>query len=1833
MSISKTTFLLSIVAFFSIVKINAQLSQKHFIPPLTYADEGSSRPNDQYIYISTPSSQNVSYTITQVGSNDDITGVVSKDTPQEITIGNGPSQLFVAPNQTSNVHNDKGYIVEATGGQIYVSIRVRAGGNNSQAGALVSKGSAALGTVFRAGMFTNENPQSNYLNFISVMATEDNTLVNFSDLPTGIAIENFNGGANIPDITLNEGESYIVATNANTNTTNRDGLIGTLIQSNKNIVVNSGSANGSFGTGGARDYGLDQIVDFSKVGTEYIFVRGSGTDQWENVLIVAHEDDTEIRVENNAIDIINSGEFRVIEGDLYSNNDNMYVETSKPVFAYQGIGGLGNNGQPSEANQGMFFVPPLSCESRGNVDNIAQIDRIGGGTFTGGVTIVANSDATILINGNPINTFNPIGPNTVTGNADYVTYKVTGLTGNISVESSEELYCAYFNQNGAATSGSFYSGFLTAPEINFNTSVMALGNCIPNVTLEASNTTLFDSFKWEYFNEITGIWETRSTANAYTPIETEPGRYRLVGNIICNPGEDFISTEIPVSICPDDYDGDLIIDNLDVDLDNDGILNCDESIGDANVNLTNINAPVIIFTDNTTNNTTTSIFTASESTNNFTGDNLGNFQSVITPVTDSNLSYQLNFAQNVNIKFSQNTANNHTISEGEYFIVKIGPNNKNITLLDPDDQLLVDTNFDNEFENNITQISASEIRFQYKENLNGADATFQFVANQVDEFNFEHQSVNLTASSTFNGNVKLTCFSLDSDGDGIENMLDLDSDNDGIPDIIEASGLEIILVGTDTNLDGLDDVFTTTNNLDSDVDGIPNYIDIDADNDGIFDTTEAGHNLDLNFDGFIDNANSLVGANGLVDNLETNPDAKVLSLNYVVRNTDGDLEPDFTELDADNDNCFDTNEAGFTDANDDGILDSTVFTVDANGKVLNNSDGYTNPNSNYTTSAPINITTPFTDVIFCEDGTDSIEIETTADGFQWEVSLDNGATFNTITNNATYNGATTNSLQITNTPIAFNNQQYRVVLNRTGNSCPFTSNAITLFINQKPVVASEVDLLQCDNDLDQISTINLTQAENFISTDAANQDFEYFETETQAIAGNDVISDPLRYPVDTAGEAWVRTISNAGCFAISKIILQVDASDDVEYNREFAGVCDDFLQADGTDGPLNNDTDGITNFDFSESRNEILNFFPATLRPSLTVSYFETQEDRTTVINAITDISNYRNTNFPSNNVRQTIFFKITNINNNACSGTGELFLRTIPVPMATTVSNLELCDDNEDGMNTNGIVQNFNLENQTTAILGTQDAADFTVTYHLTATDANTGKASIASPFENTVANSQEIFVRVTNNVTGCYTSQTSFNVIVNPVPVANFVSDLEVCDDNSDGSARNGFSKSIDLESQTTTILGNQDLSNHTVTYHRSLADAQSGNLPLMSPYTNLAPNRETIFVRIVNNTTGCANGISNFDVLVNPEPTFNPVSNLSFCDDAIDGDDANGIIQNIDLDSQIPALLGNAQDPDDFIVTFHNSPANASSGADAILSPYTNTLSTETIFVRIQNKATFCVNDDATFDVIVNPLPDFSVTSPQIVCLNNTPLTISAENPGEIYTYEWTDMAGNVVGDSQTLDVVVGGNYTVTATTTNGTNCSRTEIISVNESNPAILLPEFVTVVDEGNNIGSENNLSVNIDVINNNLGIGDYQFALRNDDDNTTTLFQDEPIFENLAGGIYTIIVNDKNGCSPDTTLQISVLQFPKFFTPNGDGVNDTWVVKGANKAFYPNSSINIFNRFGKLVAQIPLESGGWNGTFNGKLLSSDDYWYNITLIPADTSKPTIHKKGNFSLLRR
>jgi gliding motility-associated-like protein len=806
-----------------------------------------------------------------------------------------------------------------------------------------------------------------------------------------------------------------------------------------------------------------------------------------------------------------------------------------------------------------------------------------------------------------------------------------------------------------------------------------------------------------------------------------------------------------------------------------------------------------------------------------------------------------------------------------------------------------------------------------------------------------------------------------------------------------------------------------------------------------------------------------------------------------------------------------------------------------------------------------------------------------------------------------------------------NNNDPTLCYTVSDDSASSTFKSFELIVDPLPVVNTGVEINYCIVTGDPNPTVDLTQAENQISS-TTNASFEYFKD----LAGTDLILDPVSYPPvgNVLQSVYVKVISDQGCARdLVELVLNIGETPNNSFDDLVAIECDDFLDQDGNDTPaMNDDTDNITNFSLD------LTAIIAAINPPINteVFFYESTSDRNSNSNNIPDLTNYRNN--PTNiditvvpdGIRFPIYYKILSTINNDCEGIGQFYLQINQVPTVNPYGDLILCDDGDDGDFVNGIVQTFDLESQTPIILGTQDPLNFTVSYHLTDLDALSGASPImnTSMYENITPNLQTIYVRVTNNTTGCFTNHTSFDLIVNPLPIANFVDDLEICDDNTDGSAQNGFSQSFDLELQTAGILGTQDPTQFSVTYHASLADAQAGTLPLGSPFSNSVPFSQIIYARVYNSLTGCANGISNFNAIVNPEPTTENASNLSYCDDDSDGDDTNGFVQNIDLDSQITDILGPLQDPDDFNVTFHETQTDATDGTDALSSPYTNTTANQqTIYVRVENKDTGCVNDDFTFDVIVNPLPKFKVTSPQIVCLSGPPLTLFIENPDAVYDYVWTAPNGEE-SFGEEITITSGGLYTVTATTTNGTGCTRTREIQVNESIVATITEADVTIVDD-----SDNN-SITIDPTN--LGIGDYQYALINEN-GLQTAFQDIPVFENLSGGFYTIVVQDKNGCRPDANLIVSVIEYPKFFTPNNDGINDTWAIKGANSTFYPSAQINIFNRFGKIVAQIDVDNPGWDGTYGGKRLPSDDYWFSIMLV--DRNGNARERKGNFSMLRR
>ncbi|GAA3618601.1 T9SS type B sorting domain-containing protein [Flavivirga jejuensis] len=1682
----------------------SQLSNKHYIPPLTNANFNSAFPEDQYIYLSTPSTSDIAYTITPIGQASSITGILSSTNPAIIPLGSGNGQLFMLSSQTSTVTNNKGYIIEATG-SVYASIRVNAG---AQAGALVSKGLSALGTTFRIGSFTNENPQDNFLSFVSVMATENNTQIRFDDLPSGLIIENYSGPTPVIT-TLNEGESYTIAISSDATSINRDGLIGCLVSSDKPIVVNCGSANGSFHNGNGRDYGIDQIVDVTKVGTEYIFVKGDGSNNWENILIVAHTNNTTISINGNAsIATINAGDYYVIEGGQYSTSGNMYVQTSQPVFAYQGIGADPN----SEANQGMFFVPPLSCEARGDLDNIANINNIGSTNYTGGITLITKIGATVTVTSSTSGNVAIGSPSAVTGKSDYITYKVTGLSGNISVQSTDELYCAYYNQNDTATSGSFYSGFPSAPEINFDLTFTPLGICIPNATLEISNMSNFSSIEW-YHDDGTGFVGTGNNTSQFVP--SVSGTYKAIGILICS-GDPLESLEVPVSICPDDVDVDGIIDNIDIDNDNDGILNCVESYGDYDINLSNTaSGSISIGGGYTYNGTTTPIGNVAATP--FIGDSDGTFLSN-TPnkngTVETSVTYDLNFNTPLNLMVEYATASSlgtSLLTNDQEFIIKV-PNTRTITLLDPNDQLLVDTNFDGIYETGVTQFSAFEIRFKLNTfSLAIGSGTFSFLANSVDNFTYVHKNNSDTNSNQASFKISATCIGKDTDFDGIEDALDLDSDNDGLPDFVENDGFLIPLSGIDVDLNGLDDVYDINATLlDSDNDAVFDFYDLDSDNDGIYDLIESGQFgtlSDTNLDGIEDGPN--YGVNGWADAAETTPDSNIIG--YAPNDLDNDSIFSYIDLDSDGDTCSDVIEAGFSDADNNAILGDNAITTNATGLVTNANDGYTLPDSNYLNFAPIIITTQPQDTAVCHFSSTTLSIITSTIGtIQWEVSTD-GINWNAITNNTIYSGSQTVNLNITGTPLSYDSNQYRAFLNVAGNSCGLYSDEIELTVNPLPNVNSPVTLVQCDDEDPTTlgySPFNLKEVENEISANAANETFTYFLTQIAAIFGDltstDYINNPTTFVNRTSGSdiVWARIESPFGCIQISEIQLNVSTTViPTSFLRTF-NQCDDFLDRDGFDNANNDNRDGIASFDFSSVSNEI-----KTIVTTGDPHFYRNETDALAEINEITDISNYRNIGYPGS---QFIYVRVDSDITNDCLALGaHVFLNVEALPIANPVTPFITCDNDTDS--SNGF--SFNTSNLETDLLNGQSLADVSVSYfdalgtQLTDFDGNL----ISSPFPNTfLSSSQTITARVTNNNTaapdGPCDDETTIEFRVDVQPIANQISTQTVCDGDSGDLDNDGYFP-FDTSTFTNTILG-----------------SQLGTMDIYYDYID-------------------EDGIPVIDATSLPNP-----------------------------------LISRNQ----------------------------------SIIVEVINPKNISCTATTNIELIVNPLPEFTVETPRIVCTSDPSFNITL-SPKEAsitetftYTWYWDSLDGSITNQfiSNDRDIIVSnpGTYHITLTKTDGTNCPRTRDIFVDASEQATITLDDIDISAPSYN----HTVSIKDPSL---LGFGEYDYALQ-EEDSPFIVFQDEPVFNNLTPGFYTLHIRDV--VCATTMLNIPVIGHTQFFTPNGDTINDYWNIKGISATNQSGSVVLIFDRYGRLLKQINPLGPGWDGTLNGTLLPTDDYWFRVYL---------------------
>jgi gliding motility-associated-like protein len=819
---------------------------------------------------------------------------------------------------------------------------------------------------------------------------------------------------------------------------------------------------------------------------------------------------------------------------------------------------------------------------------------------------------------------------------------------------------------------------------------------------------------------------------------------------------------------------------------------------------------------------------------------------------------------------------------------------------------------------------------------------------------------------------------------------------------------------------------------------------------------------------------------------------------------------------------------------------------------------------------------------------------------------------------------------------------------------PITKCYKTLMINLiitpaplAPVSALLPDLKSCDdhdsNNQDGITNFNLTtNGALLLSTQplsASSYSISYHTTlaDAQSTNGNAPIINTTNYlsVPPSPQQIWIRIKHNVtGCFNIGTFKLFVDKPLQLTTNPVLT-MCD-------------NDTNVMPvpsrPFDLTSQKSFVLTGATLPLT-NYTLTYYPSYPVTPSSV-AIANPTTYDNIANP-----QTIGVKVTSLA--GCESYTSMTIRVIPIPKPRNLvlPNMRLikCDDTNSPNGT----ELFDLTTHETYIRNADPSLTFE--YYPTLADAT------ANPSTNryTTPTSQEVgtsivYIKVMNSQTNsagekCYTIVEQ-PVIVNPLPaISNHT--FAKCIPQTIGGPTVMTGKTFDLTLINPMVLDPtitynsvttpQVLSNYIFTY--SLASGAAIANP--SAYANIT-NPQFITVRVANKVTDCVN-TSVIKLIVELEATFasTAFAPLKTCDD----DGTNDGFHSFDLTPTNTGLftevLGASPNPN-FAVTFYKQePYLATSPPIATnqitTASYTNTVvGGNSIWVVVTNTATTspCFVK-RKLDLIVEKLPELNLKSTDnnnTVCINsitNTPMSSIILDSGlklpalvADYTFDWylgtstTPINGK---HNSTLNVTAAGDYYVIATSKSplqGCQSAKAGPFVVKQSSPApIGTPQYFV----SNGFGDNQVITINLV----GTGFGNYQYSLDGG------LWQSSPVFENvpLTETAHIIEVRDISnpnfGCPTDPILNVQTIDYPHFFTPNNDGVNDTWNVSGLINQ--PLTKIYIFDKAGRLLKQISTSSDGWDGTFNGFQLPSDDYWFTIDFV--EQAAPRIFK-AHFSLKR-
>ncbi len=327
----------------------------------------------------------------------------------------------------------------------------------------------------------------------------------------------------------------------------------------------------------------------------------------------------------------------------------------------------------------------------------------------------------------------------------------------------------------------------------------------------------------------------------------------------------------------------------------------------------------------------------------------------------------------------------------------------------------------------------------------------------------------------------------------------------------------------------------------------------------------------------------------------------------------------------------------------------------------------------------------------------------------------------------------------------------------------------------------------------------------------------------------------------------------------------------------------------------------------------------------------------------------------------------------------------------------------------------------------------------------------------------------------------------------------------------------------------------------------------------------------------TTASGTSISTKDIIVNDMPVAHEPTDIVYC--SMEGQAET----NYSL-SQKDAEILNGQDPNLYQVSYYATETDAENDTNPLSSSLVLDGTDKSLFARVYNVLKTECYAVVGFDVIAVPPPQIELEDRYVICPDAPELVLDA---GDFESYVWEDSDGNTVGSERIFNVQSLGVYTLTVTETKyGVTCSSAKQFEVFSSGA----PEEMNIELGG--------FSDYVDLTINATGVGYFEYSIDG------TNYQGSNNFKVLPGK-YTVFVRDPLGCR-ELSEEVVAIGYQRFFTPNGDTVNETWNIVGGE--LFPESQLFIYDRYGKLLVQFSPLSPGWDGRFLGKPMPSSDYWF-------------------------